>query len=188
MLNRPLHHIRQNVIAYLALFLATGAGGGYALAAANPDPITVCVDKGSGVLHLDRHGRRCKRTQTRVSWNQAGSPGPPGPTGAPAVRAWATVTSAGQVVGGEGLSVQHVSTGRYLITVTLPGCGAGADSAPVVSISNAYPPNGQYAGTYPVSWVGDGAGAAQFDVNTGLVVNASYEPADQTFNVQEACS
>ena len=33
MLLRPLHHLRRNVIAYLALFLALGAGGSYALAA-----------------------------------------------------------------------------------------------------------------------------------------------------------
>ena len=87
MLTRLLHHIRKNVIAYLALFVALGAGGGYAVAASNNKTITVCADKKTGVLHLKTRGR-CKSSQTRVSWNQQGpqglqgAPGPQGSQGA----------------------------------------------------------------------------------------------------------
>ncbi len=56
MLTRPLHHLRRNVIAYLALFLALGAGG-YAKAATKTKTITVCADKRTSVLHLKNHGR-----------------------------------------------------------------------------------------------------------------------------------
>jgi hypothetical protein len=50
MLNRPLHHLRRNVVAYLAAFLALGASGGYALGANNTKTITVCADKKTGLL------------------------------------------------------------------------------------------------------------------------------------------
>ena len=73
MLTRPLHHLRRNVIAYLALFLALGAGGGYAMAATKTKTITVCADKTTGVLHLKTRGR-CKRGQTRVTLEPAGTP------------------------------------------------------------------------------------------------------------------
>jgi hypothetical protein len=185
-LSRISRHLRANVLGYVAVGIALGGSGGYALAASNTKMITACADKHTGVLHLGRGGR-CKRGQTRVAWNQAGDPGPTGPAGAPAVKAWATVAASGQEVAGQGLTVQHASTGNYLVTVTVPGCGLDPNSAPVVSISNAYPPNGQAAGTYPVSWVGNAAGVEQFRVFTGLI-NGSFSPADEDFNVQEACS
>jgi hypothetical protein len=92
-------HLRRNAIPYLVcgIVLLLGLGGGYALAASKPKTITVCADKGTGVLHLKTHGR-CKRGQTRVTWNQQGPQGPQGPTGqtgAPAVSIWAQVTNAG---------------------------------------------------------------------------------------------
>jgi hypothetical protein len=62
MLTRPPHHLRRNVIAYLALVLALDAGGGYAFAATNNKTITVCSDKSTGVLHLKTRGR-CKTTR-----------------------------------------------------------------------------------------------------------------------------
>ncbi len=74
MLTRPLHHLRRNVVAYLALFLVLGAGGGYAFAATKTKTITVCADKRTGILHLKTRGR-CKRGQTRVTWNQQGPQG-----------------------------------------------------------------------------------------------------------------
>ena len=83
----------RNVIPYLALLLvlAVGAGGGYALAASNNKTITVCADKSTGILHLKTRGR-CKSSQTRVTWNEQGPPGPQGqqgsqgPQGEPAPR------------------------------------------------------------------------------------------------------
>ena len=66
-------HLRRNAIPYLVcgVVLVLGVGGGYAYAASKTKTITVCADKGTGVLHLKTHGR-CKRGQTRVTWNQKG--------------------------------------------------------------------------------------------------------------------
>ncbi len=103
-----LAYARRNAIPSLALLLvlAIGIGGGYALAASKTKTITVCADKGTGVLHLKTHGGRCKRGQTRVTWNQVGPQGPQGfqgPAGQPgaaAVSVWANVDNAGSVFSG----------------------------------------------------------------------------------------
>ena len=98
-------HARRNPIPYLLLAMAIvlAVGGGYALAASKVKTITVCADKQTGVLHLKTHGK-CKRGQTRVTWNQrgpqgpqgvAGAQGPAGQPGAPAVNAWANVANYG---------------------------------------------------------------------------------------------
>ena len=75
-------HLRRHAIPYLVcgVVLVLGLGGGYALAASKTKTITVCADKGTGVLHLKNHGR-CKRGQTRVTWNQQGPQGVQGPAG-----------------------------------------------------------------------------------------------------------
>jgi hypothetical protein len=188
-----LRHLRANVMAYLALGLALGAGGGYALAATNTTrTITVCTDKMTGVLHLHARGR-CKRGQTSLSWNQkgaqgaTGSQGPSGAAGAPAVSVWADVTDPGTVLAGQGLSVQHASAGTYQVTVTAGGCAQGFN-APVVSVSDSYPPAGQVAGAFPVAWVGDTGTNQQFTVHTGVVVGGVFTPTDHTFNLQDSCS
>ena len=84
---RHLHgagrHLRSNVVAYLALAVAVGSGGSYALAAtATNGTIAVCVDKGSGVMHLAKHPR-CGRHQTRIGLSSA--------LDRPTVSAWAEV-------------------------------------------------------------------------------------------------
>ena len=192
MLLRPLHQlgrtVSRNVIAYLALFLALGAGGGYALAASNSKTITVCADKKTGLLHLKTHGR-CKRDQTRVTWNQQGRQGVQGPAGqpgAPAVSVWANVADSGSVVSGQGLSVQHVSAGAYQVTITAPACAHGSN-APVISISDANPPAGQTAGAFPVAWYGSTPGNQVFMVFTGVVTGGSFTSTDHTFTVMDTC-
>jgi hypothetical protein len=184
--HRITRHLRANLVAYLALAVAIGGGSGYALAASRPtNTIHVCVDRTDAhVLHLQT---RCHRGQRALTWNQAGRAGPQGPAGPPAATAWAIVAPSGAVIGGHGLSIRHVSPGDYQITVSAAGC-TQALNAPVVSISDADPPNGQSAGTYPVAWVGDGAGVQQFTVSTGLLVNGTFTPTDDSFNVQDACS
>ena len=161
MLTRLLHHIRKNVIAYLALFVALGAGGGYAVAASNNKTITVCADKKTGVLHLKTRGR-CKSSQTRVSWNQQGPArtarcsgtaglaggagvqgcrerrGAQGPAG---VSVWADVADNGTVIAGQGIAVQRMQAGTYQVTITDPTCALEAN-APVVSVSDAAPGSG----------------------------------------------
>jgi hypothetical protein len=188
MVTRLLHHIRNNVIAYLALFVALGAGGGYAMAASRTKTVTVCADKTTGVLHLKTHGR-CKRGQTRVIWNQQGPEGPQGPVGqpgTPAVSVWAQVTNAGALFSGQGLAVQHVSSGTYQVTVTAPAC-AHAMNAPSISVSDTNPPGGKVAGAFPVAWYSSTGANQQFTVFTGVVAGGSFTPTDHAFTVIDSC-
>jgi len=188
-----LAHMRRSAIPYVALLLvlAVGLGGGYALAASKTKTITVCADKSTGILHLKTHGR-CKRSQTRVTWNQqgpqgvAGVQGPTGQPGAPAVSVWAEVANDGTMSFGEGLSVEHVSAGTYQVTITAPAC-AQSGNAPVISISDA-PPANQTAGAFPVAWFGSTGINQQFMVFTGTVSGGSFTPADHTFTVMDACT
>jgi len=188
-----LAHVRRSAIPYLALFLvlAVGLGGGYALAASKTKSITVCADKQTGILHLKTHGR-CKRSQTRVTWNQQGSQGvpgvqgPAGQAGAPAVSVWANVTNAGSVLAGQGISVQHISAGTYKVTITSPACAHGSN-APVVSVSDANPPNGEASGSFPVSWYEATAANEAFMVFTGVVVSGNFTATDHTFDIMDTC-
>jgi hypothetical protein len=185
-----LQHLRRNGIPYLvcAVVLVLGIGGGYAYAASKAKTITVCADKGTGVLHLKPHGR-CKRGQTRVSWNQhgpQGMQGPTGPAGTPAVSVWANVANSGSIVAGQGVSVQHISTGTYQVTITAPACTHAAN-APVITVSDANPPAGETAGAFPVAWYGSTGSNQLFNVFTGVVVGGSFTSADHTFTVMDTC-
>lgn len=183
-------HLRRHAIPYLVcgVVLGLGLGGGYAFAASKTKTITVCADKGTGVLHLKTHGR-CKRGQTRVTWNQQGPQGvqgPAGQTGAPAVSIWAQVTNAGSPLFGQGLSVQHLSAGTYQVTVTAAACASGAN-APVITVSDTYPPGGQVAGAFPVAWYESTGSNQRFMVFTGVVVSGSFTPTDHAFTVMDTC-
>ncbi len=186
-------HARRHALPYvvLAFAIALGVGGGYALAASQTKTITVCADKGTGVLYLKTHGR-CKRGQTRVTWNQRGpqgpqgGQGPAGQSGAPAVSVWANVANAGSVVAGQGLAVQHLSTGTYQVTITAPACAHGAN-APLISVSDTDPPGGQVAGAFPVAWYESTGINQHFSVFTGVVAGGSFTPTDHTFTVMDTC-
>ena len=190
-----LAHARRNAIPYVALLLvlAIGLGGGYAIAASKTKTITVCADKRTGILHLKTRGR-CKRGQTRVTWNQQGPQGPQGfqgpagQAGAPAVSVWGNVDNAGSVVSGQGLSVQHVGAGTDQVTITSPQCAHGAN-APTISVSDTNPPGGQIAGAgaFPAAWYQSTGGNQQFMVFTGVVVNGLFTPTDHTFTVMDSC-
>jgi hypothetical protein len=188
-----LAHARRNAIPYLAvaLIVALAGGGGYALAASKTKTITVCADKGTGVLHLKTRGK-CKRGQTRVTWNQRGPQGPQGPqgpagqAGPPAATAWADVSNAGSVVFGQGISVQHVSIGTYQVTITAPACSHGSN-APVVTASAANPPAGESTGAFPVAWLEAAGPNQQFTVFTGVDTGVSLTATDVAFDVIDAC-
>ena len=82
----PLAHVRSNIVAYLALAVAVGSGGSYALAATTSNgTIGVCVDKGSGVMHLAKHPR-CGHGQSRIGLSSA--------LDRPMVSAWAAANGA----------------------------------------------------------------------------------------------
>jgi hypothetical protein len=187
-IERILKHLRDHVVAYLALVFAVAGGGGYAFAAAaGTGTITACANKKTGELFLRTRGH-CTRAQTRESWNRQGpqgAPGQAGPAGAAPPSAWAIVSNDGQAHPSDGISAQRLSAGTYQITVTAQAC-ADKQNAPTVTISDANPPNGQTAGAFPVAWVED-AGVGPFTVYTGVVLGGAFTPTDHTFNVQAVC-
>ena len=177
----------------LLLVLAVGVGGGYALAASKTKTITVCADKGTGVLHLNTHGR-CKRSQTRVTWNQRGpqgarvAQGPAGQAGAPAVSIWANVSNAGSLISGQRSSCAAPSAGTYQVIITDPACAQGAN-APVISVSDTNPPGGQMpgGGAFPVAWfqaTGVTSSSACSQVSSS---GGSFTPTDHSFTVMDTC-
>lgn len=192
MTDRP-SNAHRNLIPYLALLLVLvlGVGGGYALAASKTKTITVCADKKTGVLHLKTHGK-CKRSQTRVTWDQRGpqglqgTQGPQGQAGTPAVSIWAQVTNTGPLFSGQGLSVQHLGPGTYEVTVTASACAQGSN-APVISVSDTKTPNG-VSGAYPVAWFESTGLNQQFKVYTGIVSGGSFSFSDHAFTVMDTCT
>jgi hypothetical protein len=176
MLTRPLHHLRRNVIAYLALFLAIGGGGGYAFAATQNKTIHGCVNNGSHVLYIKK---RCGRGESRLVWSQQAPQGQ--------VTAWAAVNEVGFTGDGtRGITVNHVSTGVYNVTATLSQC-ANVTSAPQITVDTAI--SSATPGQFPEAWeVHSGSGNNTFTVFTGVVANGTFTAADEPFNVAVPCS
>jgi len=201
-----LARLPTSSIVVLLVVLAAGVGGGYALAASKTKTITVCADKGTGILHLKTRGK-CKRSQTRVTWNQQGPQGAQGPPGAQgsqgtagaqgqqgpagvqgpaAVNVWAEVANDGTVVAGDGLTVHLSSPGTYAVMVTDATCSRETN-APVVSISDSNPPAGQPAGAFPMAWIGGSGANQQFTVFTGVVAGGTFTATDHTFDIHDTC-
>jgi hypothetical protein len=173
-------HFRSNLVAYLALAVATGSGGSYALAAtASSGTIAVCVDKGSGVMHLAKHPR-CGRGQRRIGLSSA--------LDRPTVSAWAAVEPDGAVASSVGVRIGHPGTGVYNITVTAVSCRHALNNAPVVSVNDSEPPYSSAAGTFPVAWTETaGTGFEAFTIHTGVVVGGAFQPRDEPFNFTDSC-
>ena len=181
-LRAPLHHFRSNVVAYLALGVAVASGGSYALAATTSNgTIAVCVDKGSGLMHLAKHAR-CARNQSRIGLSSA--------LDRPTVSAWAAVEPDGAFASGVGARIVHAGTGVYNISVTAVICRHAANNAPVVSINDSEPPGGLGGspGVFPVAWT-EGASTLveAFTIHTGAVVNGAFQPRDEPFNFTDSC-
>ena len=174
-------HLRSNVVAYLALVVAVGTGGSYALAAtANNGTTAVCVDKGSGLMHLAKHPR-CGRHQTRIGLSSALDRAP--------VNAWAEVVFDGHVVTGAGVSIRHAGVGVYNVTITAASCRDAGNNAPVVSVSDSEPPGGQATTSFPVAWAGPvSTGIEAFTIYTGVVVSGAFQPKDESFNFTDSCA
>ena len=65
-LHSPLVHLRSNIVAYVALAVAVGSGGSYALAAtASNGTIAVCVDPRTSLTP------RCGHGQSRIGLSSA---------------------------------------------------------------------------------------------------------------------
>src|ERR1700733_8734581 len=180
MLHRPLHRHPRNVIAYLALFLALGAGGSYALAAAASNgSVVVCADRGTGVMHLAQH-QRCGRHQSRLSLSSA--------LDRPTVSAWGTANENGGIESGTGATIAHAGPGRYKITVTAASCRHAFNNAPVVSANDREPPYSSGSTTFPGAWTDTGStGIEAFTIHTGVVVGGAFQPRDEPFNFTDSC-
>jgi hypothetical protein len=172
-------HFRSNVVAYLALAVAVGSGGSYALAAtaSTNGTIAVCVDKGSGVMHLAK-SPRCGHGQSRIGLSSA--------LDRPTVGA--LVAPNGGVTSGLGLSIGHAGAGVYDVTITAARCRGALNNAPVVSVNESEPPGGWGAGVFPVAWtMPTGFRGNTFTVFTGVVVAGAFQPRDEAFNLADSC-
>ena len=182
---RHLHgvgrHLRSNVVAYLALAVAVGSGGSYALAATTSNgTIAVCVDSGSRVMHLAKHPR-CGRGQSRIGLSSALDRAP--------VNAWAEVVFNGHVLTGAGVSIAHAGVGVYDVTVTAASCREAGNNAPVVSVSDTEPPGGQATTSFPVAWTAPAStGIEAFTIYTGVVVSGAFQAKDESFNFTDSCA
>ena len=181
---RHLHgagrHVRSNIVAYVALAVAVGSGGSYALAATTGNgTIAVCVDTGSGVMHLAKHPR-CGHGQSRIGLSSA--------LARPTVSAWAAVNLVGDIESASGLSIAHTGTGTYDVDVTAAYCRHALNNAPVVSINDFEPPAGLGPGAFPVAWTEGASSLVEaFTIHTGAVVNGQFQPKDEAFNVTDSC-
>ena len=171
-------HVRSNVLGYLALAVAVGSGGSYALAAtASNGTVAVCVDKGSGVIHLANHPG-CGRHQSRMALSSA--------LDRPTVGA--LVAPNGSVTNGLGVSIGHAGAGVYDVTITAARCRGALNNAPVVTVNDSEPPGGRGAGTFPVAWtMPTGFRGDAFTVYTGVVVAGAFQPQDESFNLADSC-
>jgi len=175
-------HFRSNIVAYVALAVAVGSGGSYALAATTSNgTIAVCVDNGSGVMHLAKHPR-CGRGQSRIGLSSA--------LDRPTVSAWAAVEPDGAVASALGVRIAHSGTGVYNITVTAASCRHAVNNAPVVSVNDSEPPGGLGGnpGVFPVAWTeGASSFVEAFTIHTGAVLGGAFEPRDEPFNFTDSC-
>ena len=143
---RAGRHFRSNVVAYLALAVAVGSGGSYALAATTSN---------------GTNGRRVRRQRQRCH----------APRQAPALRAWSNPYRAefgarppnGERLGGSraltdtslsgtGMSVSHTGVGVYNITVTAANCRDAATTRRwSASMTSAAGGSGNQL-SFPVAW------------------------------------
>jgi hypothetical protein len=104
------------------------------------------------------------------------------------VSVWAYVAGNGAVVAGQGVSVQPTGAGTYQVTVTDPTCSRETN-APVVSVSDSDPPNGQLpgSGAFAVAWYQSTVFNQQFTVFTGVVASGKFSASDHTFDIFDTC-
>ena len=191
---RFLHHLRKNIISYLALFFAVGASGGYALAATHTKTIHGCVTRSHQLLIQTK----CARDEKSLSWNQTGPQGPQGQAGAagtsPFSASGGVSTNGVAAPNSQGFTVQPLAAGEYQVTLTGAACSVSGGQGDSLVVSPLGSPgdigygSGGYTSEYHVADVGDvGGSPGVFDVYTGEVTNGSYASEDVAFDVLGAC-
>jgi hypothetical protein len=87
LVGRARAHVRHNLVAYLALFVALGGTGAFAATSLvdSEGRVSGCVTKKGkrkGTVRIVAPSTRCKRKERAIAWNQRGQPGEPGGEGA----------------------------------------------------------------------------------------------------------
>jgi hypothetical protein len=189
MTHRALQHIRQNLIAYTALFFAIGGGGAataIAATATGSSTVHACVSKSTGALYVSKH---CSGSEHALSFNQRG---PAGPAGATGVVAYGQVSGEGTVLSEKGMTITETAVGMYTVKVTAKGCLKSNDEVPVISPvgfgaepSSSYePPAGQGNVQPAIDSAPYGHG---FTIQAGYLQNGVFVPTPQGFNVIDVC-
>lgn len=154
------HLSSAKTIAFLALFLLI-VGGAYAAASSIPGPggvISSCYQKNNGNLRVVKSGKKCKKSETALSWNQkgvtgatgaqgaqgaagaqgtVGSPGTPGTPGGPGfvqLGSWAGSTS---TLPASGIAVTFLGPTATLTTTATQSIAASGSSALATSTGTA---------------------------------------------------
>ena len=191
MIRSILTHVRNNAIAYVALFFAIGGGGaGAAIAAtaASSSTIHACVSKASGALYVSK---RCTGSERSLNFNQRG---PAGPAGQDASLPYGQVNGLGQVTAEKGMAITKTSTGMYTVTITAGACKTSTDQIPVITPvgfgaeiqPGGYQPPAGSSNVTPV--VTEGTYGHGFKVQAGyLQQDGTFVPTPQGFNILDEC-
>lgn len=201
---RLVTHLRRNVVGYVALAIALGGGGGYALAATTNSAggkRTACVSNQNGAMFLKRStNAKCSTDKRKVIWNTqgpvgktgakgatgaAGATGPAGPVGTPgSANAISFIGAPGGTASSEQPSgavtlLTNPSPGVYNITLNNPTC-----ANPVVTPVDAGElPAGDGATAYIYS-IGPGP---TLSVRTGEISSAGFTPFSLLFTLHADC-
>lgn len=206
-----VNFIKQNAIAFLALFFAIGGGGGYALAATKAPAkktttIHACEVKRTGELVV---AKKCNKRQKAVVWNQrgpagvrgktgakgatgvagaAGAPGAQGPAGPVAETAWGLVAPGPNVgqQGGTGYTVSYIGTGHYQVTLTsCTGVSKNGGFLEVTPQGDAQPNSANPPVVANVD--GGSIGGHVFGVYLSTYENGAWTPVDSAINLVGGC-
>jgi hypothetical protein len=194
---RAVQHLRSNILAYLALFLAVGGGGGYAIAASRSTTIHACVVRHTGELLLKK---RCGRGQAGLVWNRqgptgavgatgaTGAAGPTGPQGPAAATVAATIipgsTAVTIVPADAAVTVTRTSAGVDQILVTASACKSAGSNTNVASVTpQAQPASG---GGSPIA--SEQISGNNVTVYTGTLGSGGYTPQDLAFSFLDTCT
>ena len=197
MRTRLMQHLRANVVAYVALAVALGGGGGFAIAAARSTTIHACVVKKTGELIV---ANRCGRGERALSWNEQGPAGATGKTGQtgqtgaqgqPGQDGTTPFVASGNVgINGVGSSttftVTHPKTGEYLVTLNGASCAQNPNDNLVASVQGGTVTTSEGIAYY-VAQASPGSQWNEFVVTTGEVLNGTYTPTDMSSDIIGTC-
>ena len=189
MTNTILSHLRNNTIAYVALFFAIGGGGaGAAIAATAVSSSTIhaCVSKTNGAIYV---AKRCSNSQRALSFNQRGPSGPAGPAG---VGAFGEVNGSGDVVYQQGMTITQTSTGTYTVSITAGSCKHSNEQIPLVSPYGfgavGGSPGAPSGNVQPAVNAFASSGPRTVTVDAGYIAsNGSFVGTDQGFYLYDEC-